>query len=834
MQSTISFFWEKNSRSTGRARFNLLLLEYGEYYFDDFSAYLFPVPSASNPFHQCDALKTQGRLKLCSRSLIFEPNDLRKPLIKYPFKSICGDSVDAWHPSRSDSQLCTVDVSGFFLLPCTSRLLMMENGKIGPYRQVDSPEKHESSYSLFALAHSDLSQFLTKLNHMLTQFRLSGDGNGALTPDGALSQLIRASMPTVFDTSQLVDFHEVLLMKEAVPVKRVRPLLVNPGCLMLTESRIYFQPALVNNVGETMQYFHYSKITRVYKRRYLLRHTSIEIMLSDGTSALFSFDTREIRNHMYNLIQTTQLKHPHSHRIPSLEQMMEKWQRKEVSNFEYLMFLNYEADRSLNDLTQYPVFPHVIADYTSDTLDLQSPSTFRDLSRPIGALNPQRLEHFLERFHSMPPADEALGTPPPFMYGTHYSTPGYVLHYLVRVAPQYMLCLQNGKFDAPDRTFLSVSESWESCLNNPADLKELIPEFFTGSGSFLNNIDDLDLGHRHNGERLNDVELPLWAKNPRDFIRKNSKALESDYVSAHLHEWIDLIFGYKQRGEAAVENNNVFYYLTYEGAVDIEKETDYRRRNALEIQIQEFGQTPKQLFTVPHPSRNSRMTISSVTTDSVPSSTPSSASPSPVNAPPAVPASTSKTRSSSNGQQIPPLPPSSSSSARVPSSDTPAKIRDNNSKRNPAKPPTTTSSSTSVGSSFFQAISSATSFLDRTFRSSPSISQTEDASSTAAPESQSPVTKPVSPVLSNPIPVSPPTSRSVSEKAEKAQFSPHHHRVPSQPPPTKIILRASVAFTSHTDGITDVALSHDAATASSTSRDSFLKVYSLILRLLIS
>lgn len=36
-------------------------------------------------------------------------------------------------------------------------------------------------------------------------------------------------------------------------------------------------------------------------------------------------------------------------------------------------------------------------------------------------------------------------------------------------------------------------------------------------------------------------------------------------MSAHLHEWIDLIFGFKQKGPAAVEALNVFYYCTYEG-----------------------------------------------------------------------------------------------------------------------------------------------------------------------------------------------------------------------------------------------------------------------------
>lgn len=95
--------------------------------------------------------------------------------------------------------------------------------------------------------------------------------------------------------------------------------------------------------------------------------------------------------------------------------------RGEISNFDYLMALNTISGRSFNDLCQYPVFPWVIADYTSGTIDLSDPATYRDLSKPMGALNQSRLQDFLERYNSFG-ENEGVENIPPFMYGSHYST----------------------------------------------------------------------------------------------------------------------------------------------------------------------------------------------------------------------------------------------------------------------------------------------------------------------------------------------------------------------------------------------------------------------------
>ena len=138
-----------------------------------------------------------------------------------------------------------------------------------------------------------------------------------------------------------------------------------------------------------------------------------------------------------------------------------------------------------------------------------------------------------------------------------------------------------------------------------SDVKELIPEMYYFPEALVNS-NKLPLGELQDGAPINDVILPPWANgNAFDFIRLHREALESEYASLNLHHWIDLIFGYKQTGKAAVDSKNVFYYLTYENALKggIDAITDDLQREAVKAQVTHFGQTPSQVFKKPHPQR---------------------------------------------------------------------------------------------------------------------------------------------------------------------------------------------------------------------------------------
>ncbi|XP_059000016.1 neurobeachin isoform X7 [Mustela lutreola] len=434
----------------------------------------------------------------------------------------------------------------------------------------------------------------------------------------------------------------------STPAQLIAPVVVAKGTLSITTTEIYFEvdeddPAFKKIDTKVLAYteglhgkWMFSEIRAVFSRRYLLQNTALEVFMANRTSVMFNFpDQATVKKVVYSLPRVgvgTSYGLPQARRISlatprqlyKSSNMTQRWQRREISNFEYLMFLNTIAGRTYNDLNQYPVFPWVLTNYESEELDLTLPGNFRDLSKPIGALNPKRAVFYAERYETW--EDDQS---PPYHYNTHYSTATSTLSWLVRIEPftTFFLNANDGKFDHPDRTFSSVARSWRTSQRDTSDVKELIPEFYYLPEMFVNS-NGYNLGVREDEVVVNDVGLPPWAKKPEDFVRINRMALESEFVSCQLHQWIDLIFGYKQRGPEAVRALNVFHYLTYEGSVNLDSITDPVLREipeayfirdphtflltqdflkAMEAQIQNFGQTPSQLLIEPHPPRSSAM-----------------------------------------------------------------------------------------------------------------------------------------------------------------------------------------------------------------------------------
>src|SRR4051812_39507875 len=110
---------------------------------------------------------------------------------------------------------------------------------------------------------------------------------------------------------------------------------------------------------------------------------SMEVFLINGKTYLLAFENEQDRDSAYDSILSLELPNRVDYEYEVSGGMLKmsvtkKWKKGLISNFEYLIHLNTLAGRSFNDLTQYPIFPFLIADYDSEDLDLNSSKTFRD------------------------------------------------------------------------------------------------------------------------------------------------------------------------------------------------------------------------------------------------------------------------------------------------------------------------------------------------------------------------------------------------------------------------------------------------------------------------
>ena len=392
--------------------------------------------------------------------------------------------------------------------------------------------------------------------------------------------------------------------------------------------------------NEKYKYLHfkipYNEIVFIFKRRYYYKVSAIEVFTTRKKSYFFRFahnrlddiikkiknniNSREINiefSKFYskiglineNSINNNMNKEIYEKNVMNLKSIYEKWKNWEISTIRLLMLVNIYANRSYNDVNQYPVFPWIIIDYQSDEFpkEINSTKVSRPLDTPMGMLTinseaEQRRQDYMDHWEIS--KDDEDREDEFDRYGSHYSTALYVSYYLVRVFPfaNVRIELQGSSFDDPNRLFNTMEASFYCASTQKSDLRELIPELFCFPEMLLNN-NDFNLGEikdpstkEQKMKIIQEVVAPKWCKNNAyDFIKKHRELLESFEISSHLNEWLNLIFGSLQKGPAANKIHNLYNRQTYE---DYEKTFNDMSLNEKEItcRMAEFGLTPHQIF----------------------------------------------------------------------------------------------------------------------------------------------------------------------------------------------------------------------------------------------
>ena len=352
----------------------------------------------------------------------------------------------------------------------------------------------------------------------------------------------------------------------------VKPLYIRSGTAVVTGSELYFFDDLKSlsstnkQLDETykwkkhIEFIHYRKkkdallfekwglgeINTVHYRGFLSKNSSAEIFFNNNQSLLLYFYNIEDRDSFCKQLYKNRDKKETSKNFLVTngkktfkeKKITEKWMNWEISTFEYLMKVNIYANRGYNDISHYPVFPwlHVNDKHSKSIIECR-----RDLTKNMGQLGSKdRIEELNRKYEEGDCFENDS-----YHYGSHYSHPGIVLHYMVRLHPftEGCLALQDGQYDVADRLFFSIPHAIENALNDISDVREVIPEFYFCPEIFM-HMNGIKLGKMQSGVEVKDVILPEWAKNdPHFYVHELKKLLESEHVSFSINKWIDYIYG---------------------------------------------------------------------------------------------------------------------------------------------------------------------------------------------------------------------------------------------------------------------------------------------------
>ena len=358
----------------------------------------------------------------------------------------------------------------------------------------------------------------------------------------------------------------------------------------------------------------YHKIKSIIKRRSFLMYQSFEIFCKDGKNFFFNLYRKENCENAFKILDAIREALPDQDKFDFISENTSEEIKKInnevkngiISNYVYLLKLNYFASRTFNDLNQYPVFPWLFFDLDkvesllsieknnlkygealidnpnsdidiekneaekTDNMNLQKNNEhlfhelkLRNFSYPVSLQTEERRQVYIKEQY----------TP----HGSHYSTSSYIYFYFLRAYPflELMIQLQNLHKENPNRLFFSIKESLNILYNN-SDNREICPEFFS-MFDFYCNLNCSFLGIQDNGSLVDDLRVENGANISGSLFSTYfkytytfRKLLNSYLISKYLPNWIDYVFGIKQL-EKTEKSFLFFDKVSYEDKLKLDK-----------------------------------------------------------------------------------------------------------------------------------------------------------------------------------------------------------------------------------------------------------------------
>lgn len=133
----------------------MLLLEPNEIYFEDFLSNLIAenAEKSNNDIHVPDENQCIGRLKMCSKSLVFDPKDFDMPLIKIVYKNC--SRIFIW-PGKINGK-----ESNVLAITCDQYTEMLAKNVVAPYTF-----KMEPRTFLFNFHYAKVYEYLDQMRQL--------------------------------------------------------------------------------------------------------------------------------------------------------------------------------------------------------------------------------------------------------------------------------------------------------------------------------------------------------------------------------------------------------------------------------------------------------------------------------------------------------------------------------------------------------------------------------------------------------------------------------------------------------------------------------------------